>query len=129
MAILWTRNATLLRRNIVTDCAEATAAFRLSAVILKRRPAGSKGPRRTPFGGASCNIIISAMVSLVTRPVRPPRASMMPTAGACFCCNSLNACSHVTRGLMVRNSALMASATRASGPSVNLVWPEPCYER
>src|SRR5689334_17586270 len=59
------------------------------------------------------SVIISAIVSLVTKPTNLPAGSVMPTAAAEFCCISLSACPKLARQPTVRTAdAVMASATR-----------------
>ena len=59
------------------------------------------GPKLTPFGRASCSIIISPTVSDVTRPTSRPVASTTATAGADFSCSMRNASSRQRRWLTV----------------------------
>ena len=55
------------------------------------------GPHFAPFGSAWFSIIISPMVSGVTRPTSRPMPSTTATAGAAFSCSVRNASYYSTK--------------------------------
>ena len=84
---------------------------------LGRLPHASGAPPARSFCSIA-SVIISAIVSLVTRPTNLHAASVTATVAAEFRCISLSACSKGARQPTVRTGdAVMASATGASGPA------------
>ena len=80
------------------------------------RHASGAPPARSFCSIAS--VIISAIVSLVTRPTNCLPRPVTATVAAEFCCINLSACSKVARRPTVRtDDAVMVSATGASGPA------------